>query len=92
MPAFSSRYFTSINICLNASFGVLGQVASGTIIMKATTFFTMLLAGVYSVTAASKPTQASEVANGFYQVTLDEAGDTTTKFTPWDEVGKSSPE
>ncbi|KAH9464330.1 hypothetical protein Pst134EB_003858 [Puccinia striiformis f. sp. tritici] len=60
--------------------------------MKATTFFTMLLAGVYSVTAASKPTQASEVADGFYQVTLDEAGDTTTKFTPWDEVGKSSPE
>ncbi|POW19087.1 hypothetical protein PSHT_05123 [Puccinia striiformis] len=49
--------------------------------MKATTFFTMLLAGVYSVTAASKPTQASEVADGFYQVTLDEAGDTTTKFT-----------
>ncbi|KNE97852.1 hypothetical protein PSTG_08874 [Puccinia striiformis f. sp. tritici PST-78] len=53
--------------------------------MKATTFFTMLLAGVYSVTAASKPTQASEVADGFYQVTLDEAGDTTTKFTAWDE-------
>ncbi|KAH9472136.1 hypothetical protein MJO28_002002 [Puccinia striiformis f. sp. tritici] len=60
--------------------------------MKATIFFTMLLAGVYSVTAASKPTQASEVADGFYQVTLDEAGDTTTKFTAWDEVGKSSPE
>ncbi|KAI7961511.1 hypothetical protein MJO28_002000 [Puccinia striiformis f. sp. tritici] len=58
--------------------------------MKVTAFFIMLLAGVYSVTAASNPTQASEVADGFYQVNPDESGNTATKFTPWDEVGKSS--
>ncbi|KAH9472137.1 hypothetical protein MJO28_002001 [Puccinia striiformis f. sp. tritici] len=58
--------------------------------MKATAFFTILLAGVYSVTAASNPTLTSEVADGFYQVNPGEAGKTTTKFTPWDKVGKSS--
>jgi len=58
--------------------------------MKAPFLFMMLLAGVYAVTASAKAAQASEVADGFYQVTLDEAGNTKTKFTPWAEVGKSS--
>ncbi|PLW35585.1 hypothetical protein PCASD_18868 [Puccinia coronata f. sp. avenae] len=60
--------------------------------MKAPAIIIMLLAVVYSAAVAAKPAPASEVADGFYQVTLDEAGNTTTKFTPWAEVGKSSPQ
>ncbi|KNZ50361.1 uncharacterized protein VP01_4466g1 [Puccinia sorghi] len=58
--------------------------------MKAPIFFIMLLAAVYAVTAATEAAQASDVADGLYQVTLDEAGNTKTEFTPWEHCGPGS--
>lgn len=58
--------------------------------MKTTTaFLTALLASASCVTAASVPNQARHIADGLYQVSVDDAGNKNTKFTPIDQVSES---
>ena len=54
--------------------------------MKTANFITGLLLGVSSISASTIPNQPREVPDGFYQVTVDDAGQTTTEFTPYDQV------
>ncbi|KAJ0348915.1 hypothetical protein KNSL1_005149 [Colletotrichum chrysophilum] len=60
--------------------------------MKTFNLLTTLLAGVSAVSAAALPSaiDAREVADGFYQVSTDDAGNTKTTFKPWDEVVTTS--
>ncbi|GKT53921.1 hypothetical protein ColTof4_06081 [Colletotrichum tofieldiae] len=58
--------------------------------MKTTTICTVLLASVTLVSAAALPNQARDVADGFYQVTVDDSGNTKTAFTPWADISTTS--
>ncbi|GKT46739.1 uncharacterized protein ColSpa_06920 [Colletotrichum spaethianum] len=58
--------------------------------MKTTDFCTILLASAASVSAAALPNQARDVADGFYQVTVDDSGNTKTDFKPWAEISTTS--
>ncbi|KAF5527820.1 hypothetical protein CGCA056_v001490 [Colletotrichum aenigma] len=60
--------------------------------MKSFNLLTTLLAGVSAVSAAALPSaiDAREVADGFYQVSTDDSGNTKTTVKPWDEVVTTS--
>lgn len=58
--------------------------------MRTSTLVTALLAGISSVAAAAVPNEAREVADGFYQVSVDESGNPKTSFIPWAEIPKAS--
>lgn len=60
--------------------------------MKSFNLLSTLLAGVSAVSAAALPSaiDAREVADGFYQVSTDDSGNTKTTFKPWDEVVTTS--
>lgn len=58
--------------------------------MKTTTvLLTMLLAGASYATAATLPNQARDTTDGLYEVSVDDAGNSNTKFTPIDQISKS---
>ncbi|KAK2050854.1 hypothetical protein LZ31DRAFT_548177 [Colletotrichum somersetense] len=58
--------------------------------MKATVFYANFLASIISVSAAALPNQARDVADGFYQVTVDDSVNAKTAFTPWTEISTTS--
>lgn len=60
--------------------------------MKAISIIAAALASISATIAATVPVQPRDVADGFYQVVTDDAGNTRTEFTAFDfESVKISP-
>ncbi|TDZ61630.1 hypothetical protein CTRI78_v004260 [Colletotrichum trifolii] len=58
--------------------------------MKTSVLSALLLACASSASTAVLPNETRDVVDGFYQVTVDDAGNSKTSFTPWAEVAKTS--